>query len=169
MNMQKKGGRRSGRRRAFEVLYGLCFAPPEGGDTARAVALAPEARQEQDQDTPPQACDPCDADADGRDSGREEFARALVAGVWARRDDLDQTINRFSQHWKLARIARVELTILRVALYEMLYLDDIPLKVAINEAVELAKRYGDDNSKNFVNGILDAVARAVEHGELRVR
>jgi N utilization substance protein B len=168
MNMQKKGGRRSGRRRAFEVLYGLCFAPPEGGDTARAVALAPEARQEQDQDTPPEPPD-AEPDADARDSGREEFARALVAGVWARRDDLDQTINRFSQHWKLARIARVELTILRVALYEMLYLDDIPLKVAINEAVELAKRYGDDNSKNFVNGILDAVARAVEHGELRVR
>ncbi|MCK9239830.1 transcription antitermination factor NusB [Desulfocurvus sp.] len=165
MNTQKKGGRRSGRRRAFEVLYGLCFAPPEGDDTARAVALAPEARQEQDQDTPPE---PADGD-DGHAQGREEFARALVAGVWSRRQDLDETINRFSQHWKLARIARVELTILRVALYEMLYLDDIPLKVAINEAVELAKRYGDDNSKNFVNGILDAVARAVEHGELRVR
>jgi len=166
MHAQKKGGRRSGRRRAFEVLYGLCFAPPIDGDTALSVALAPDARQEQDQDTPPEACDP---DADAKDSGREEFARALVAGVWDKRDELDKTITDFSQHWKLARIARVELTILRVALYEMLYLDDIPLKVAINEAVELAKRYGDDNSKNFVNGILDAVARAVEHGELRVR
>lgn len=163
MTSQKKGGRRSGRRRAFEVLFGLCFAPPvDDNDVLRAVGLAPEARTELEPESIFETEDPAE------DNGREEFARKLVAGVWKRHEDLDETINRFSQHWKLARIARVELTILRVALYEMLYLDDIPLKVAINEAVELAKRYGDDNSKNFVNGILDAVARAVENGELRV-
>lgn len=154
MTSTKKGGRRSGRRRAFEILYGLCFAPPATeAALERAIAEAP---------------DPRDEDAPGEQGGREEFARALTVGVWNSREQLDEVINRFSQHWKLTRIARVELTILRVALYEMLHLDDIPLKVAINEAVELAKRYGDDNSKNFVNGILDAVARAVEHGELRV-
>ena len=154
MGPTKKGGRRSGRRRAFEILYGLCFAPPATEEALElAIARAPRPR---------------DDEAPDEGGGREQFARALTVGVWTKREDLDEVINRFSQHWKLGRIARVELTILRVALYEMLHLDDIPLKVAINEAVELAKRYGDDNSKNFVNGILDAVARAVEHGELGV-
>jgi len=157
MTAPKKGGRRSGRRRAFEVLYGLCFAAPDdAGSLEQRFADAPDARTDDD------AAEPTD------DSGREEFAWALTQGVWEHHEDIDEIVNRFSQHWKIKRIARVELTILRVALYEMLYLDDIPTKVAINEAVELAKRYGDENSKNFVNGILDAVARAIENGDLRV-
>lgn len=156
MTQQKKGGRRTGRRRAFEVLYGLSFIPriETIEDLDRAFAFAPDARSEDiPTELPP----------------RDEFAWGLVAGAWKLQDEIDETINKFSQHWKLSRIARVELTILRLALYEMLHQNDVPLKVAINEAVELAKRYGDDNSKNFVNGILDAVARAVENGELRVR
>lgn len=156
MTQQKKGGRRTGRRRAFEVLYGLGFVPAADLDELRrAFETAPRRSEAEEAAEPVQS--------------REEFAWKLVSGVWGGLEDIDATIGRFSQHWKIGRIAKVELTILRLALYEMLHLDDVPLKVAINEAVELAKRFGDENSKNFVNGILDAVAKAIEHGELRVR
>lgn len=148
---QDKGTRRGGRRRAFEVLYGLTFALTESPeDLKRAFEEAPRAAQEGDR------------------GDRLDFAWDLVLGVWSCRAELDAIVTRFSRHWKIARIARIELTILRLALYEMLHLPDVPAKVAINEAVELAKRFGDDNSKNFVNGILDAVARAVDDGTLGI-
>lgn len=151
MSQQKKGGRRRGRRRAFEVLYGLSFNEIDSIDSLKfTFDNAPE-RSEENEPT---------------EEGIR-FAWKLTAGVWTNGAAIDETITKFSRHWKLKRIARIELTILRVALYEMLYMDDIPLKVAINEAVELAKSFGDDNSKNFVNGILDAVAKAIENGELR--
>ncbi|NJB68996.1 N utilization substance protein B [Desulfobaculum xiamenense] len=150
----KKGSRRGGRRRAFEVLYGLCFNTVQSIDQLeRAFTLAPA---------------PSDEAAERNAAGRKEFAWELVAGVWRNLAAIDKRIDEYSQHWKLSRIARIELTILRLALYEMLWLDDVPVKVTINEAVELAKRFGDDNSKNFVNGILDAIAKAVENGQLRI-
>ena len=156
MTQAKTGGRRTGRRRAFEVLYGLSFVPVQSMDELRrAFDLTPRRSEEEEE-------------AAQTSENREEFAWKLVSGVWLGKEDIDGTITRFSQHWKLARIAKVELTILRLALFEMLHMDDVPLKVAINEAVELAKRFGDDNSKNFVNGILDAAAKAIENGELRV-
>lgn len=149
---QGKGTRRGGRRRAFEVLYGLTFVPAETPESLEfALAETPQAAGE------------------GPAGDRQDFARDLVQGVWGRRAELDAIITQFSRHWKIARIARIELTILRLALYEILHLPDVPPKVAINEAVELAKRFGDENSKNFVNGILDAVARAVDNGTLGIR
>mgnify|MGYP001553491040 CR=1 FL=1 len=66
----------------------------------------------------------------------------------------------------MKRIGRIEMTIIRLALFEMLRRDDIPLKVAINEAIELAKQFGDDQSRSFVNGILDAAGKALENNEL---
>lgn len=92
----------------------------------------------------------------------ESYAWTLVEGVVDHYSQLDSVIARHSQHWKLSRIAKVELTILRLSLYEMLFCPDIPVKVAMNEAVELAKDFGDDNSKIFVNGVLDAAAKATE-------
>lgn len=69
-------------------------------------------------------------------------------------EDIDKSISEASTGWKLSRMGKVELTILRLAVYEMQYDDDIPVKVAINEAVEIAKKYGGDNTPAFVNGIL---------------
>lgn len=70
-------------------------------------------------------------------------------------DDIDEKINLVSEGWPVDRIGKVELAIMRLAVYEMLYDDDIPVNVAINEAVELAKSYGsDDNAASFVNGVL---------------
>lgn len=87
------------------------------------------------------------------------FARTLVQGVMEHLDELDATIARFSKHWKLSRIAQVELTILRLGVFEMSYVPDVPVRVAINEAIELSKEFGDDNSRNFINGILDGVGK----------
>ena len=76
--------------------------------------------------------------------------------------ELDQTINHVSSGWKTSRMSKVDLTILRLAVYELKYDEDVPVKVAINEAVELAKKFGQDESASFINGILGAVARELQ-------
>lgn len=73
-------------------------------------------------------------------------------------DELDEKINSASRGWKTGRMGRAELAILRLAVYEMLYDDEIPVKVAINEAVELSKKYGGEDAPSFVNGILGKIA-----------
>lgn len=72
--------------------------------------------------------------------------------------EIDSRINEVAQGWKTQRMGKAELAILRLAVYEMLFDEDVPLKVAINEAVELAKKYGGDDSPSFVNGILAKLA-----------
>ena len=72
--------------------------------------------------------------------------------------EIDEMINSVSEGWKTRRMAKVDLTLLRLAVYEMKYDEDIPVKVAINEAVELAKQYGTDDSPAFVNGVLAKLA-----------
>lgn len=101
-------------------------------------------------------------------AGKEAFARSIVHGVWNNLESLNEIISSYSKNWRIQRIARIELTILRLAVYEMLYSPDIPIKVAINEAIELAKAFGDENSRNFVNGILDAVARDTRNGKFGI-
>ena len=73
-------------------------------------------------------------------------------------DEIDAAINEVSEGWKTRRMGKVDLTLFRLAVYEMKYEDDIPVKVAINEAVELAKQYGTDESPAFVNGVLAKLA-----------
>jgi N utilization substance protein B len=88
-----------------------------------------------------------------------EFTRALVAGVEAEREGLDALIERHATGWTLDRIAPLERAILRVALYELLHDDDVPVEVAIDEAVEAAKELCGADAPGFVNGILGAVQR----------
>lgn len=83
-----------------------------------------------------------------------EFARELVLGVEAYREELDRLIHQYAPEWPVAQIAIVDRNILRIAIYEILFCDDTPTKVAINEAVELAKEFGSDSSGRFVNGVL---------------
>jgi transcription antitermination protein NusB len=87
----------------------------------------------------------------------QAFAEALVRGAVENAGELDKTIQSNAAHWSLARIAPVERNILRLAAFELLYRDDIPERVAINEAIELAKTYGSEESGAFVNGILDQI------------
>jgi N utilization substance protein B len=85
-----------------------------------------------------------------------EFARALVVGVRRNRQELDQLLSQTADHWSLARMAATDRNVLRLGAFEILF-SDTPDRVAINEAVELAKRFGTRQSAQFVNGILDRV------------
>jgi len=96
------------------------------------------------------------------------FAWELIYGVQKKKDTLDKCIAQYSTNWKVSRIAKIELAILRLACYELSYRADIPPKVSINEAVELAKLFGDANSKTFVNGILDSLAKDIAHDQFRI-
>lgn len=88
-----------------------------------------------------------------------DFLNRLVNGVMEHKEEIDQTISKHLEKWSLARIASVERTVLRIAVYEMTYLRrEVPEKVAINEAVEVAKKYGEDQSGKFVNGVLKKMA-----------
>jgi len=85
------------------------------------------------------------------------FASELVEGTWAHRDEIDLLISTCSENWSLERMARVDRNILRLAVYELLYSQGIPPKVALNEAIDLGKEFGSENSGSFINGILDAL------------
>lgn len=87
-----------------------------------------------------------------------EYLNRRFDEVVGKLSEIDQQISDVSTGWKITRMGKVELTILRLAVYEMKYDDEIPTKVAINEAVELAKKFGEDNSSGFVNGILAKLA-----------
>lgn len=139
-------GRRAGRTLAFQVLYGLDLVPAGRQALDELVLNSPALFKE------------------SPDSVRA-FALELVQGVLARLPEIDALITEHSRRWKIQRIGKIELAILRLSLFELLFRPDIPLKVSINEAVELAKRFGDEHSKAFVNGILDAAAKSLHAGK----
>lgn len=88
------------------------------------------------------------------------FAERLVAGVLEKKKELDVLIGKYSTNWKISRMPIVDRNILRAGVYELLWMDDVPAKVTVNEAIELAKSFGDDDASKFVNGILDKVLSA---------
>ncbi|SHF59649.1 transcription antitermination factor NusB [Ornithinibacillus halophilus] len=87
----------------------------------------------------------------------DRFLHQLVEGVYENKSVIDETITNHLENWSIKRVATVERAVLRIATYELKYLDDIPENVSINEAVELAKKYGDDKSGKFVNGVLSKI------------
>ncbi|HUY36690.1 MAG TPA: transcription antitermination factor NusB [Pirellulales bacterium] len=97
-----------------------------------------------------------------------EFARSLVAGVRRNRSELDSLLTKTADHWTLERMAATDRNVLRLGVYEILYADT-PGRVAINEAVELAKRFGTSHSAQFVNGILDRFIEKEEGRDERGR
>ena len=92
------------------------------------------------------------------------FALTLVSGVIRHRDEIDALVQAWSMNWSLERIGVIERNILRFAICELLFLSDIPPNVTINEAVEVAKRYGTDEAPSFINGILDRIKQEVKGG-----
>ena len=90
-----------------------------------------------------------------------EYAEHLIAGVHERKIDIDTHIESALQNWSWERVGRVEKTILRIATYEILHEDNVPFKVAIDEAIELTKSYASDDSARFVNGVLDRIHRTL--------
>lgn len=97
--------------------------------------------------------------ADKNEPEVREYTEKIVRGAESQLVSLDSCIEKYAENWTVERMACVDRNILRLAAYELLYVDDIPVKVAINEAVELAKRYGEADSSKFVNGILDRIAK----------
>lgn len=95
----------------------------------------------------------------------KEFACKLVRGVAEKQSNLDEIITRYTENWSIERMAVIDRNILRMATYEMLFMDDIPPKVSINEAIELAKKYSDVDSARFVNGILDRIKKVELDGK----
>ncbi len=91
-----------------------------------------------------------------------EFTSQLVYGTMEKLAELDRTMAGHSREWQVERMAAVDRNILRLALYEMLYVQEIPPNVSINEAVEMAKRFGGEESGKFINGILGAVVRQIK-------
>lgn len=87
------------------------------------------------------------------------FARALIHGTVEALGAIDEVIEKAAQNWKLSRMAIVDRNILRMAVYELLYAEDIPAKVTINEAIEMGKRFSTQQSGAFINGILDRIRR----------
>ena len=145
MASPKKTSRRAERIIAFKVLYGLCFSP----------VTSYESLEESFNSLP-----------DKPEDVRSDFAWQLVLGTWKHQDDLDKTIMSFSQNWRIERMGKVELTLLRLAMFELLYRQDIPPRVIMNEAIELSKQFGDDKSRGCVNGILDTTSKSIESGSL---
>ena len=144
MAKAKSATRRGERELAFQVLYGLSFTPASDVDDLRHIfRISPDYLARWQGQEPPV-----------HPSG---FAWELVEGVWSKSDELDASISNFSRNWRVDRMGRVELTLLRLAVYEIMFRADVPPKVAINEAIELGKRYSTQNSGAFINGILDKI------------
>ena len=99
------------------------------------------------------------------DGEPDEYCRALVSGVEDRLPTIDSTIGEVSENWAVSRMPLVDRNILRLATYEICYCGDIPPSVSINEAVELAKTYGGEDSSKFVNGVLGKIASRCSDGE----
>lgn len=148
VNRSGQPTRRASRAAAFQILYGLRFDEiPDAFVLAQAFANSPD----QHDANPP--------DANGEAPYPHGFAWDLVHGVWQNHAALDAVIAAHSQNWKLTRMGRVELTLLRIAAYELAHLPDIPPNVVINEALELNREFGEAASHGFINGVLDAIAR----------
>jgi len=92
------------------------------------------------------------------DGEPSEFCRELLVGTGSHADEIDDAIGSTSKHWTVSRMPLVDRNILRLATYEILYCDSIPVSVSINEAVEMAKTYGGEDSSRFVNGVLGRIA-----------
>ena len=137
--MTAGGIRRTGRAYALQLLYA------RDGDTATNVTDVTWAN-EFDLEIDPQA---------------QAFARDLVAAASPRTKEIDDLIASASKNWRIERMSRVDRNILRLGACELLQFKDVPVKVVINEAVELAKRFGTAESSAFVNGVLDRIAGAV--------
>ena len=88
-----------------------------------------------------------------------DYARSIALGVEEKKENLDGLIEKYSKGWKVKRLPKVNLAILRLAAYEILFVDDVPESVAINEALELAKKYSGESDYSFINGVLGALVK----------
>jgi N utilization substance protein B len=93
----------------------------------------------------------------------DEFAQQIVVGVLEHYAHIDDLIEKFSEHWRLDRMSIIDRNILRMAIFELLFCENIPPRVTLNEAIDLGKRFGSEDSSAFINGILDRIQKEVIH------
>lgn len=137
------GARRTARERALQALYQLDMS---GGSAEDALNAAWESVASEMPKPDPAAI---------------EFARDIVSGVVGNLKEIDGLIEEHSHNWRIDRMDRIDRNVLRLAIWELKYRDDIPRKVTLNEAIELGKTFGTEGSSAFVNGLLDRVAVAL--------
>jgi N utilization substance protein B len=128
------GKRRRSRQFALQVLYQLDVTKQ---DAIKAIAQGKEHFSPNEE--------------------KDEFAERIVLGVLEHCQEIDRLIEQYSENWRLERMSIVDRNILRMAIFELLYCEDIPPKVTMNEAVDLGKKYGSEDSGSFINGILDRI------------
>src|SRR5699024_7514756 len=92
-----------------------------------------------------------------------DFLQQLVEKTIENKEEIDQTISKYLEKWSIERVAKVDINILRIGVYELLFNDDVPKNVAINEAIEVAKVFGDEKASKFINGILSKVKAEIEN------
>ena len=163
MSKGRNATRHSARERAFQVLYSLFFSPCQTleqleeafrnrpDDDATLEELTRQAAEEAQAEPSQEAEEPLPEP--------EGFDWDLVKGVWKHEAEIDELVMRYSRHWRKDRMGKIELTILRIGVYETLFAEEVPPKVAIDEAVELAKSFAGGAAVGFVNGVLDAALR----------
>jgi N utilization substance protein B len=91
-----------------------------------------------------------------------QYIEAVVVGTWSKKEPIDQLLADFLQSWKIDRLSRVDRQILRLAVFEMIYSEDVPPKAVVNEAIELSKHYGTEESGKFVNGVLGKLIKQID-------
>ena len=96
------------------------------------------------------------------DEGMNAFFEEIVEGTLKHKSEIDSHVEKFSNNWKLSRMSGIDRNIIRIAVYEMLYCNDIPSTVTINEAIDIGKKFGTKDSGAFINGILDAISQNLE-------
>lgn len=146
--------RRKSRELALQALYDADQAAGQSAEQLLSDLLAARVDGE-------------DMDSSGLEQADVDYARQLIQGVLSRGEELDKLIDEASTNWRVKRMPLVDRNILRLTTFELLACLDVPHSVAINEAVELAKRFGDVDSKAFVNGILDRIAGVTGRGGRR--
>lgn len=132
------GLRREGRENAVQALYAIELGPSQPREALHLF-------WESDRFKP----------------AAKAFAQELLSGLLDKSDELDKAISAKSPNWSISRMAKIDLAIIRLAAYELIYREDIPKNVTINEAIEIAKKFGSEDSPAFINGILDEIARTL--------
>ena len=140
LEMIKKGlAQRMNRRESRETVFALLY----------------ETEFHHDEDV----CEIYEATRENREFEENEYIKNVFFGVCDKKEEIDKLILENAVGWKTERMQKISISIMRLAVYEMLYMDDVPATVSINEAIELAKKFDDDNARPFINGVLNSVAK----------
>ncbi len=130
--------RRQAREAAFTLLFETEFHPEQEKEAIFALSV------------------------ENREIGEDEYVKNAYFGVYSNLEEIDALISKHAKGWKVSRISRVSRSILRLSVFEMLHLSNIPASVSINEAVELCKKFDEESARPFVNGVLNSVKNEIE-------